>query len=216
MVILGLSTFLMVMLMNDLDQGWEIQDPFYRDIYKRVEYLLRVRNNALHTRVSYFYALKLIETEGGDARLVLPAILLHDTGYSQLPENEIKGTFGPKVTKPKLRRLHEVEGARIAGEILKEVDYPDVMLKKIQLYIDGHDTREKAHDLNDMIVKDADKLWRYSYEGFLLNYEWYDLTPQAYIDRLISKVSTWFFTKTAKKMANEEVEKRMNDVKKLK
>jgi hypothetical protein len=79
----------------DLDQGWEIQDSFNRRIYNKAEYLLKTRNNTLHTRISYHYALNLLEAEGGDPRVVLPAILLHDVGYSQLPEKEIKDAFGP-------------------------------------------------------------------------------------------------------------------------
>jgi HD domain len=206
----------MVTRADGLDQGWEIQDPFYSDIYNRAEKHLRIRDNTLHTRISYYYARKLLEAEGGEPRLVLPAVLLHDTGYSQLPEEEIKDAFGPKIKKPELQRLHEVEGIRIAGEILQEIDYPADMIQSVQLYIDGHDTRTTAHDKNDMIVKDADKLWRYSYEGFLLIYPWLGLTPQAYMDRLIARVSTWFFTKTAKMLATEEAQKRKKDLKLLK
>ena len=199
-----------------MDQGWEIQDPFYRDLYSRVKHLLATRNNSLHTRISYHYALTILEAEKGNPRLVLPAIILHDIGYSQLPDKEIKNAFGPQIKKPEFQRLHEIEGVRLAGEILQEINYPADMIQRIQSYIDGHDTRTTAHDENDMIVKDADKLWRYGYEGFLLNFEWFDLTPQAYIDRLITHIPIWFFTKTAKMLATQEVEKRKKDLKQLK
>ena len=200
----------------NLDQGWEIRDPFYSDIYNRAKHLLRTRQNTLHTRISYHFALTLLEAEGGNPQLVLPAIILHDIGYSQLPEGEIKESFGPKITKPELQRLHEVEGVRLAGEILRDMDYPPNMIQSIQSYIDGHDTRETVFDINDIIVRDADKLWRYSYEGFLLNFQWFDLTPQAYMDRLKSKIPTWFFSKTAKISAAKKAEKREKDMKLLK
>jgi muconolactone delta-isomerase len=200
----------------DLDQGWEIRDSFYNTIYNKAAHLLKIRLNTLHTRVSYHCALNLLAAEGGNPRIVLPAILLHDVGYSQLPETEIKDSFGPKIKKPELQRRHELEGVRLAGKILRKMDYPADMIQRVQAIIDGHDTRETAHDINDMIVKDADKLWRYSYEGFYLNYQWFDLTPQAYMDRLISKIPVWFFTKTAKTSAIEQTEKRKKDLNELK
>jgi HD superfamily phosphodiesterase len=81
----------------DLDHGWEIQDPFYNKLYHRAEHLLRKRQNAIHTRISYHLAIKLLEAEGGDSQVVLPAIILHDVGYSQIPENELKNAYGPIV-----------------------------------------------------------------------------------------------------------------------
>jgi HD superfamily phosphodiesterase len=195
-----------------LDQGWEIQNSFYDNIYKKAEHLLETRNNTLHTRICYHYALILLEAEGGDPRVVLPAILLHDVGYSQLPEKEIKDSFGPIINKPELQRLHELEGVRLAGKILREIDYPADMILSVQALIDGHDTRETAHDINDMIVKDADKLWRYSHEGFFLNFQWFDLDPQAYMERLTSKIPVWFFLETAKILAAGEAEKRKQDL----
>lgn len=197
---------------DELDQGWEIQDSFYNSIYKKAEYLLKTRNNTLHTRICYHYALNLLEAEGGNPRVVLPAILLHDVGYSQLPEKEIKDSFGPKINKPELQRLHEVEGVRLAGKILREIGYPADMILSVQALIDGHDTRESAHDINDMILKDADKLWRYSQEGFFLNYTWFDLDPQAYMERLTSKIPVWFFLETAKILAAGEADKRKRDL----
>jgi HD superfamily phosphodiesterase len=98
-----------------LDKGWEIQDPFYNNIYNKAAHLLRTRQNTLHARVSYHCALNLLEAEGGSPRVVLPAILLHDVGYSQLPEKGLKDSFGPNIKKPELQRLHEVEGVRLAG-----------------------------------------------------------------------------------------------------
>jgi hypothetical protein len=200
----------------DLDQGWEIQDPFYSNIYDKAEHLLTARKNTLHTRIAYHFALNLLEAEGGNARIVLPAIVLHDIGYSQLPEKEIKNAFGPTIKKPELQRRHELEGVRLAGKILREMNYPEDMISSIQAIIDGHDTRQTAHDINDMIVKDADKLWRYCSEGFYLSFQWFDLTPEAYLNRLTSKIPEWFFLRTSKMLAIEKAEKRKKDLVMLK
>lgn len=170
------------------DQSWEIDDPFYREIYREAEHLLEVRQNKIHTRISYHFALKLLEEEGGDSRLVLPAILLHDIGYSQVPKDELKHAFGPTIKKPELRRLHETEGVRLAGKILQKMDYPVEFVREIQKIIDGHDTRETAWHINDMIVKDADKLFRFSYEGFNLDYNRFGLDPLKWLDTITSLI----------------------------
>ena len=60
-----------------------------------------------------------------DADVVLPAILLHDCGYFLVPEEDhLKGLAGAPVGwEPDITRRHEIEGARIAGEILAQVGY---------------------------------------------------------------------------------------------
>jgi HD superfamily phosphodiesterase len=60
---------------------------------------------------------------------------------------------------------HEKEGARIAREILEQIDYAPADIDEICAIIDGHDTRLTSLSLNDSLVKDADKLWRITPHG---------------------------------------------------
>ena len=188
----------------DLDKGWLIDDPLYKKIYDKAEPLLRARLNDIHARICYHYALKLLEEEGGDPGIVLPAVLLHDVGYSSIPDDELQSSFGPNIENPKLRRQHETEGARLAGIILKKVQYPNELIEEIQAIIDGHDTRDAALSLNDKITKDADKLWRYSYEGFRIDFKRFNLKASEWLDYLIAHIPTWFCTETAAKLASQE------------
>jgi HD superfamily phosphodiesterase len=190
-----------------LDQNWPIDDPLYKRIYDEAEPLLRARLNDIHARICYHYALKLMEKEGGDPAIVLPAILLHDVGYSSIPDDELQNSFGPIIEKPELRRLHETEGAKLAEKILKKVAYPNELIGEIQAIIDGHDTRDEALSLNDKIAKDADKLWRYNYEGFKIDFERFNLKASEWFDYLIDHIPTWFFTETASKLASQESKK---------
>jgi hypothetical protein len=48
---------------------------------------------------------------------------------------------------------------------LDQIHYPEQMCKEIVTIIEGHDSRKSSLSLNDAIVKDADKLWRYSQTG---------------------------------------------------
>ncbi len=196
----------------DLDQGWEIDDPFYRDLYQMAKHLLEARQNTIHARISYHFALSLLEAEWGTPRIVLPAILLHDLGYSQIPLTEVSKAFGIKIENPDLHRHHEVESVRLAGEILEKIDYPIELIREIQRIIDGHDTRVTAHDINDKIVKDADKLWRFTYEGFVIDFQRFNYEPQQWLDELTAFIPQWFFTGAAKALAAKEVHQRRKEL----
>lgn len=200
---------------SDLEQGWEIQDPFYNDLYQRAEHLLEKRQNGIHTKIVYHLALKLLDSEEGEARIVLPAAILHDVGYSQIPDNELLNSFGVKIKKPELSRLHEIEGVRFAKAILENIGYPEAFTEKILSIIDGHDTRKTALGPDDMVVKDADKLWRFTYEGFHIDCTRFNLPPSEWLGELTGCISEWFFTKTGEKMAMEEAALRTKDIETL-
>ena len=65
----------------------------------------------------------LLAEIGGDEDIVIPAIILHDVGWKKVPENLQLRAFGPRATSRELNRMHEVEGVKIAGDILKKVNY---------------------------------------------------------------------------------------------
>ena len=94
--------------------------PIYQKVYERAKPFLRTRKNLIHTKISLQYALKLLGHGKGDEEVVIPAILLHDVGWKTIPENLHLTAFGPNPSNPKLARIHEVEGAKIAKPILEE------------------------------------------------------------------------------------------------
>ena len=71
----------------------------------------------------------------------------------------------------------------------------------------GHDNRKEAISLNDKLVKDADKLWRFSPVAVELDLKRFSLMRNELIGRLNSKVDEWFFTLEAKDIALEELVK---------
>jgi HD superfamily phosphodiesterase len=195
----------------DKTTKWEIEDYSHRHIYQKAEPFLRIRHNAIHTLICYHFALKLLKEEGGNPDVVVPAILLHDVGYSRIPEDELHLALGPKMEKPELQKLHETEGAKLATEILESINYPKELIKEIRAIIDGHDTRDSALNTNDKIVKDADKLFRFSYEGSKLALRRFPLGPREWFNYLDEGLQTWFFTKTAKQLAAEEIRQRKEE-----
>jgi len=194
-----------------LDRGWEITDPESLMLYNRAEPLLQTRLNTLHTRIACHFAGILLEKEGGDAAIVIPAILLHDLGWFLIPEEDQIGAFGPKVKKPRLQRLHETEGAKLARGILEELGHPEDRIREIEKIIDGHDTRTDSLGINDSVVKDADKLWRYTFEGFTIDYKRFNHSPEENLNWLIESIPGWFFTETSVRLAHEEANMRRTE-----
>jgi HD superfamily phosphodiesterase len=153
----------------------------------------------------------LLEKEGGDEEIVIPAIILHDVGWKKVPEELQLKAFGPKATMPEVNRVHEVEGVKIAREILKKVNYDQEKIEEILEIIEGHDSRKESISLNDKLVKDADKLWRYSKEGFQINRKRYEHTFEEYMERLRSNLNNWFLTESGKEIAKQKIQNRSKD-----
>ena len=189
-----------------------------KDVYRRIWELagpyLDTRKNDIHTEISTGFAGRLLGLEGGDEDIVIPAIILHDVGWKKVPEDVQLKAFGPKATMPEWNRVHEVEGAGIAGEILRKVNYHEDKILEIQEIIAGHDSRKESISRNDSVVKDADKLWRYSETAIRCIQMGFGLTFEECIQRLRRNLEPWFLTESGKRMAEEELEKRMKELEK--
>ncbi len=151
---------------------WEIARPH-----------LDVRNNDEHTVVAYHLAQRLLELHPeADPEVVLPAILLHDTGWKSVPQDKLMESFGVKKKYPELLIQHEKEGAKIARKELARMGYDAAIIEQVADIIDGHDSTLEAKNINDAVVKDADKLWRFTPHANSIICQWYDVTPLGVID----------------------------------
>lgn len=186
----------------------KLADPIHARIFELALPYLRTRENDVHTEICAGFAQRLLAAEGGDADVVMAGILLHDVGYSSLTADQLPLAFGPTIRSPELQRLHEVEGARLAREILAEVGFPPEKARRVAEIVDGHDTRKIALSREDALVKDADKLFRVSKRGFPIDFRRFEREPKAYLAWLGEQVDPWFFTETAKGLAREELEER--------
>jgi HD superfamily phosphodiesterase len=180
-------------------------DGVFLQIFDLARPFLDTRENEEHTRIACDFAVRLLHEEGGDPDVIFPAVILHDVGWKSIPEELQLTAFGPYQKDAQLNRVHEREGARIAGEILQTVSYPRHLVGEITAIVLGHDSRRLAISINDAIVKDADKLTRFSDHGFRLNVKRFGMTRLQYLDRLQSKIDEWFLTLTGKRMAAEEL-----------
>lgn len=176
--------------------------PSQDAIWQRAQPLLGVRSNDVHTLYCYRFARALCALHpDADAEVVIPAILLHDIGWSTVPPDKILQSFGPRTEYPELRRQHEVEGARLAREILAAIGHPVAQTAAIARIIDGHDTRADALSLEDGLVKDADKLWRYTPFGLETVRGWFGHGVVEQLALLDEWGRTRFFGEAARHMA---------------
>ncbi|MCL4298397.1 MAG: HD domain-containing protein [Anaerolineae bacterium] len=180
--------------------------PIYDPIYKLAEPYWQTRKGEIHMPRAYDYARQLLaDYPEADESVVLPAILLHDVGWMMVtPDLQMQALVGSanQDKRPEVSRLHETEGARIAGEILAALNYDAAKISEIQTIIDGHDTRREALSLNDALVKDADKLWRFDPVGVPICAQWNELALEPYLDFVEARIESWLFTSRAKELAH--------------
>lgn len=171
-------------------------------IWQAAKPYLDVRSNDEHTLYSYALLQRLIEfIPEGDADILLPAILLHDTGWKMIPPDKILHAFGPNNKYPELTRQHELEGVKIAEQILSQLGYLPVIIEKITAIINGHDTTKIARSTNDALLKEADKLWRYTPHGIQTIQGWFNISKNEVLDILEDFVLPTFLTENGRMMA---------------
>jgi len=172
-------------------------------IWKKALPFLDVRSNDVHTLHSYVMVQELLKYyPTGNVEVVLPTMLLHDTGWKKIPKDKLLQSIGPKKKYPELQRQHEVEGVLIAQEILQQLGYEKRLTQEIIAIIDGHDTTKKARSLNDMIVKDSDKLWRYTTHGRQTIQAWFNISKGEVLDILENFVLPKFLSKQGRMLAS--------------
>ncbi|EMY33167.1 metal-dependent phosphohydrolase HD sub domain-containing protein [Arthrobacter crystallopoietes BAB-32] len=177
-------------------------EPELARLWKKAAPLLAVRDNDAHT----LYALGLARTllhahPEADAAVVLPAMMLHDIGWSQVPPEDVLLAIAPGGGRPDLVLLHEKEGARLAAGILAEAGWDAACVPRILEIIDGHDSRREALSIEDAIVKDSDKTWRLSPHGIDTVMDWFGLDRGQAVRLCSQRVHGHLFTEEARTIA---------------
>ncbi|MEW5721491.1 MAG: HD domain-containing protein [Thermodesulfobacteriota bacterium] len=186
-----------------------------RKLFEAAAPYLAARGDEEHTRVAHQMALYLLEKEGGDRRVVEPAVILHDVGWSTLKPEQIRSAFGVRASGEearRLKRLHETNGAVLARGILETLGYDPGLTDRIAAIIETHDTGRTAESLEEKLVKDADKLWRYSRIGFWKEQERQGVTAEELYRHRVKGLGEWFFTPSAAALAAEELKARAQEI----
>lgn len=174
------------------------------------------RGDEGHSKITLDFALQLLDLQAANPDIVIPAIMLHDVGWDKLPEEErllADRSDTPPQKFRELRLWHQKEGVKIARMILAQVDYDEQLVPHILEIISQHDTRIGSISPEDAVVRDADKLWRYSNTGFWTDVKRKEITPQKWCDRLERWIDEegFFFTSSAKDIARKELGERRKE-----
>ena len=195
---------------ESLGNGHAPRRPFRNldDLWRAAEPYMRARRNDIHIPLSFYFA-ELILDDYPDANELVTrvAILLHDTGWARVDAQKIidEGFRSDNWRQSDVRIQHEIEGCNIARELLPGLGFDDDFIVKVTDIIDGHDTRHEHYSLEDAIVRDADRLWRFTPTGIGFSALWFGLTPHGVLDDLENRVLDEMITATGRRMAEAEL-----------
>ena len=179
----------------------------YDDVWREAEPYLRARKNDIHIPLSFAWCQKLLDNHPeADRDICSLAILLHDIGWYSIDMETIveQGFRSENFLQSDVRYLHEKEGVRLGRDVLAKTGWNEAVIGAVCEIIDGHDTRPAPHHLNDRIVRDADKLWRFEIAGVSTSADWFGATPHVIVDRLEGLIPK-LETEAAQQMAEAEL-----------
>ncbi|MDR7330074.1 HD domain-containing protein [Corynebacterium guangdongense] len=169
----------------------------------------RTRANDLHLPMVVAYAERLCAAyPQADRELVLVAVALHDTGWAHVDESRIISEgFSGDWRKANIRYEHEAEGVNVARRVLPGLGYDEEFVEKVCEIIDGHDTRPVAYSLEDALVRDCDRLWRFDRAGIAMSTSWFGMPASDYVDRLAREIIPELITDAAHRIAEADLER---------
>ncbi len=171
------------------------------------------RDDDGHARITLKYAKELVKLENGNEDIVIPAIILHDIGYSQIPRKRRMLIFdkdAKKEDREGVRNEHQKQSVKLGRKLLKKLNYPSEMIPEILEIISQHDTRKGFISKEEGLVRDADKLWRFSKERFKVDADRNKAHFEERIKRLEKdlKDSDYIYSGSAREIALRELEER--------
>jgi HD superfamily phosphodiesterase len=178
------------------------------DLWRSIVTESRARSNDIHLPISFAFAERLCAAHpDADALVVRVAILLHDTGWARVEDRTriISEGFGENWRTSDVRFEHERHGCDIAREVLPGLGFDEAFVGRVTDIIDGHDTRPESLSIEDSLVRDADRLWRFTPTGIALASSWFGLTPAEYVRRLRVEIVPELLTEAGHLMAEADL-----------
>lgn len=181
----------------------------YDPVWRAAEPYMRARKNDVHVPLSFRWCARLLEHfPDADRDVCLLAILLHDIGWWAIDMETIlaEGFRSANILQSDVRYRHEAEGIRLAVPVLQATGWDAGVIAQVCEIIDGHDTRPTPRHLNDRIVRDSDKLWRYEVAAVGICADWFNETPAQNCARNEALLPT-FETEPGRALATAELER---------
>lgn len=187
---------------------------FEKELRETVESLLKTGRDGDwdHVVRAVDFGRYLLLHEQGDEDIVIPALYLHDIGWSQIDFFDFTNAAPAQAEKTKSESLHMEYGAALARNILKDMNYPPGKSSAIVSIIAVHDLPDKIFAMNKqsaLLVMESDRLDRYGLESLkrfesMFGPEYLKGGDgQEWIFYLRNGLKTWFRTKTGKALAEQ-------------
>ncbi|MBW2966212.1 HD domain-containing protein [Candidatus Woesearchaeota archaeon] len=109
--------------------------------------------DVLHTIASVYWMRRLIEKEGGNEKVLVTVMYLHDIGYYNL----IREEYGFDEVWA-VKKDHMIKGAKESEKILRELGYSEDEIKEIVHLVFIHDKLDQLSTYNEILVMEADSL----------------------------------------------------------
>lgn len=185
-----------------------IPEKYFAIWEKAVPYLKICRNgDLLHSQKTAEEVFRLGEKKDWDMDVLIPTAIFHDIGHSAvLPEhfNLISGLNKEENSK----LVHMLTGAKIARDILEDINYPEDKIKKIVNIISIHDKKDKTlFDTSEKkIFHDIDRLDRFSEDGVRMGKEEFDLSPKQILEILENQLLPEIIADDFRKKAEQSLD----------
>lgn len=190
----------------------------FEEIKKIAGPMQDLREDEGHAEKVASFAIELCKLFKANENIVIPAATLHDIGYYGMEKSLLKNLMAGKLSEEETKQIkdkHMEKGAILAKQILEKVRYNPEMIKVIVKIIENHDLGGECSSVEEKIIRDADKLWRFSKPGFDIDVKRRGCPPiewHNYLSKNIEKPN-YFYTEEAKTIARDELEKRKNESK---
>ena len=124
---------------------------------------------------------KFVEEKEVDFDILIPVIILHDAGYYNVPP-------GSNPFNLDIRKMHSEKGAKIAEEILRELDYPNKKINEIKRLILKHDNWAFGDSFENepvlRIFNNFDFMWMASKKGFDIVRKFLNKEPEEFYNQI--------------------------------
>jgi hypothetical protein len=158
-----------------------------------------VRDNLRHTRYCCHFARATRPASERPAEDRRCRRWCFDVGWSTVPDDKLMLALvhgrHPNCFVSTKSRAHVLPGH------LSLCGYPPDLVSAVTAIVDGHDTHDGARSIEDAIVRDADKLWRYTPFGLETVRGWFGHSADEQLELLTEWRDRRFFTDAGRTMA---------------
>jgi hypothetical protein len=185
----------------------------YRKIWRlALPYLSKgIRKDfVLHTKMVVKGMKLLLKKERGDKDILIPAAILHDTGWANVPHYLQKAQDSKRIRKA--MELHLKLSAPIIKEILCKVNFKTKKIKRVTDIVLAHKYKN-PRALEKRMLIDADTLSDVFKEQFYSDAKIYKVMPE---DFFHIRRNNKFYTETAREIFQKELNKRAREIEILK